>query len=201
MSYPLCEKVFASRFFGKEKLMEQGIPPSRIVEFNGFNECYLKFAFRRKASYPRIMLRPNGHDRLRWLEEVARRLLRIRNARITILCKPNLRTRDWNLDPARIRFLDFTPYPPVIDQDLFVGWGRMLAESFVLGVPSIRTIDEVHPDLSMIYSQQPTITDPNKIARTSRRMLGKNHGRGRIARLESPVNSLLSNLREEGFFQ
>jgi len=197
MSYPLCEKIFASSFFGRRRLADEGIALRALVEFKGFNECYIKSQRRRRNNHPRILLRPNGHDHPGWLAEVARGLLgQLEKSTITILTGgSNVLRRVGN--GRRLQHVSFMPYPPVIDHDLYVGWGRMLGESYVLGVPSIRTVDENHPDLSLVYSEQPEITDPSSIVRTSAEMLGGS-SEGRASNLVSPIESVMSALRKEG---
>ena len=176
MSYPLCEKVFASSFFDQKMIAGQGLPRSRVVTFQGFNECYLKSerkSERRTASpVPRILLRPNGQDPPNWLREATTCLLDgIERAKVTILGARSATSSLLRDLGTKVKLLEFTPYPPVLRQDLFVGWGRMLGESFVLGIPSVRIGHEEHPDLSLAYSHQPAITEPCSIVSIFRRML------------------------------
>jgi predicted glycosyltransferase len=198
MSYPLCEKVFASSFFNSKKLEGEGIPSDRIVEFEGFNECYLKSIDHSEATHPRILIRPNGHNSPNWAEEVTKGIIEtISSASITVLGLKQKFRRNLEQLSEQVRVLDFIPYPPVIKHDLFVGWGRMLGESFVMGLPSIRTAREDHPDLSIVYSQQPILYEPEEITEASREMIVKQPDRGRASKLENPVSVITEHLREQ----
>ncbi len=200
MSYPLCDRIFASRFLDRAYLAASGVPSKKIVEFAGFNECYVRHFRRTKARSPRVLLRPNGHDSPVWVGQITKGILRgIAGTKVTILGKPDRQTVRLSSVSNRVRFLDFTPYPPVVKQDLYIGWGRMLGESYAMGIPSIRTVEEDYPDLSVAYADQPAMNNPSRIVETSQSMI---HGPCRSAGpggLESPVGAVMAELCRDGF--
>ncbi len=199
MSYPLCEKIFASSLIPKEKLVQEGIPRDRLVHFNGLNECYIRSIERKSGSRPRVLVRPNGHDSARWVRNVAAKILReVEDSQLTVLGKLPARGVARATRSGKVRFLEFIPHPPVLNQDLFIGYGRMLAESFVVGIPTIRTTNDNYPDLSMVYSQQPLITDPDEISEASVSMLRERRAPRPVSGLESPIAAVTKALLKRG---
>jgi hypothetical protein len=203
MSYPLCEKVFASNFFERKKIAMEGLPKSRVVTFQGFNECYLKPEREpggpTASRIPRILIRPNGQDPPNWLRDATQCLLDgIEKAKVTILGAKDSTSSMLSGLGRRVRLIEFMPYPPVLRQDLFVGWGRMLGESFVLGIPSVRIGHESHPDLSLAYSHQPAMTEPCSIVSAFRRMLDDGPKPDPIDGLRSPIDVVVSELTRQG---
>ena len=202
MSYPLCERIFASSFFDERKLILEGAPKDRLFSFRGFNECYLMSEKHASGPIRRILLRPNGHDSPNWLHDLGGSLLDgIDKARLTILGAKDRAASTLQDLGGRVKLLDFTPYPPVLKQDLFVGWGRMLGESFVLGVPSVRIGQETHPDLSLAYSHQPAISEPSNIVSVLHGMLDEDAGPSPVDGLKSPVDLVISELRSQGIIK
>jgi hypothetical protein len=124
----------------------------------------------------------------------------IDQASITVLGMKSKAMRYLEHISERIKILDFIPYPPVIKNDLFIGWGRMLGESFVMGLPSIRTANEDHPDLSIAYQQQPVISEPNQITQASCEMISKQPDRSSASRLEDPVSVITAHLRDQDLY-
>jgi len=196
MTYPLCEKIFASAFLDRGTITQRGVAPDKIVRFDGFNECYL--TPRRRISVPprrRILIRPNGNQPRSWVDSLIYRISKdIPDLKITVLA--NGTGYVPNQAHPSVDVLNFIPYPPVINQDLFVGWGRILGESFSIGIPSIRTTTHKYPDLSVVYREQPVLRKPEEIASTMTDLLYSEALPENVG-LESPVDTVLRLLRQE----
>jgi len=196
MTYPLCDKIFASAFLDRSTITQRGVTPDKIVRFDGFNECYLT-PRRRTSISPagRILVRPNGNQPRGWVDSVISRISRdVPDSKMTVLANGTGYVPS-RVHP-RVNVQNFIPYPPVIDQDLFIGWGRTLGESFSIGIPSIRTTTHTYPDLSIVYREQPVLRKPEEIAAAAVDLL-YSRGRPENVGLESPIETVLRVLRQE----
>jgi hypothetical protein len=196
MSFALCDKILASGLLEEDEIIRQGIPSKKLVRFNGLNECYLKPSDYRNGR-TRVLVRGNGHTQSRWARKLINGLMNCaEDLKVTILGSPV----GGIISPAKgVRVLDFTPFPPVLDQDLYIGWGRMTAESYVLGMPTIRTVRETYTDLDRVYCTQPEIDDPTKICETAMNMIREGESFIPPRDLESPIAALESRLAEDGY--
>ncbi len=203
MSYPLCERVFSSSFFDKRELLQAGVRPGNIEYFDGWNECHLKdhpvisYGAQNTSQEPKVMVKSNGISD-RWLRRfVAAVMENAPNVEISLLGR-NGREADGSLGINRI---PFTPRLPPLGQSVFIGSGRILAESFVLGVPTLATEARSDGDLELLHHHVTSLRDPRSIASRAIDYLDRmrsdtffERSRRVVSRLESPVKALMSHI-------